>query len=556
MQQKDLHKLGKTDLLTLIYKQEKQIQRLTKEVEDLNQQLENRTIQMKEAGSIAEASLKINKIFEAAQQAADEYLESIKEVNKPSQEYAQINKDITKDELNNKDKILSQDTYEEQTKHKIKKDKKQTKDKEISKELVLVNNEIVVIKPNFLKRVVILLMFIFEKMSKFKRICVENIKIKARSQKNKLKINFNKFYNKSKTKITTCIKHCTNKIKNIKLPKKKTNEQSKSETKPNADNSLMIINKRTILYYKILRISKKYLQKLQNCIVTGYEICIKYLKNKYRIFNIAKNKIHLYLKSFLESLKKKIVVLKSKISNKIHQVRKINKINEIIEKEKHKVSEFISKIVSNIKEKKKLKEVKQQTHEAVVKNMKISIPDIEEELKKRKDRKVKINFIKTLGYSAIVIIAFAIITSTSFFKILQVSGSSMEPNLHEGELLITSSFFKFGKGDIIAFYYNDSVLIKRVIATEGDVVNIEDDGTVFVNSVKLEENYVKELSYKNCDITFPYQVPKDSVFILGDNREISIDSRSKAIGSISKDKIIGKIKFKLNCTEPKKLDIF
>ena len=121
MQQKDLHKLGKTDLLTLIYKQEKQIQKLTKEIEDLNQQLENRTIQMKEAGSIAEASLKINKIFEAAQQAADEYLESIKEVNKPSHEYAQINKNITKDELSNKDEILSQDTYEEQIKHKIKK---------------------------------------------------------------------------------------------------------------------------------------------------------------------------------------------------------------------------------------------------------------------------------------------------------------------------------------------------------------------------------------------------------------------------------------------------
>ena len=114
----------------------------------------------------------------------------------------------------------------------------------------------------------------------------------------------------------------------------------------------------------------------------------------------------------------------------------------------------------------------------------------------------------------------------------------MEPNLHEGELLITSSFFNFKKGDMVAFYYNDSVLIKRV--------NIEDDGTVFVNSVKLEENYVKELAYGNCDITFPYQVPKNSVFILGDNREVSIDSRSKSIGCISKDKIIGKIKFKLN----------
>lgn len=542
MQQKDLHKLGKTDLLTLIYKQEKQIQKLTKEIEDLNQQLENRTIQMKEAGSIAEASLKINKIFEAAQQAADEYLESIKEVNKPSHEYAQINKNITKDELSNKDEILSQDTYEEQIKHKIKKGKKQTKDKVISKELVLVNNKIAVIKPKFLKKVIILLSFIFEKLSKFKRTCVENIKIKVCSFKNKLKVNFTKFYNKCKSKIVACM----NKIKNIKLPKKKANKQLNTENKSNIENSLIIINKRTILYYKILRISKKCLQKLQNCVITSYGDCIKYFKNKYKMLNNARNKIQLYLKNFLEDLKKKIVVLKSKISNKIHQIRKTNKINEFIKKEKHRTSEFISKIVSNIKEKKKLKEVKQQTHEAVVKNMEISIPEIEEELKKRKDRKIKINFIKTFGYSAIVIIAFAIITSTSFFKILQVSGSSMEPNLHEGELLITSNFFKFGKGDIIAFYYNDSVLIKRVIATEGDVVNIEDDGTVFVNSVKLEENYVKELSYKNCDITFPYQVPKDSVFILGDNRKVSIDSRSKAIGSISKDKIIGKIKFKLN----------
>ena len=116
MQQKDLHKLGKTDLLTLIYKQEKQIQQLTKEVEDLKHQLEDRTIQMKEAGSIAEASLKINKIFEVAQQAADEYLKSIKEVNKPSHECAQIDEDTTKDESKNviQDKALSQNTYEKQ----------------------------------------------------------------------------------------------------------------------------------------------------------------------------------------------------------------------------------------------------------------------------------------------------------------------------------------------------------------------------------------------------------------------------------------------------------
>ena len=137
MQENDLHKLGKTDLLTLIYKQEKQIQQLTKEVEELKQQLEDRTIKMKEAGSIAEASLKINKIFEVAQQAADEYLKSIKEVNKPSHECAQINGNPTKDEAE------SENTYEDQTNDKI------------SKELVLVNNELMVIKPKLLRRVVI-----------------------------------------------------------------------------------------------------------------------------------------------------------------------------------------------------------------------------------------------------------------------------------------------------------------------------------------------------------------------------------------------------------------
>ena len=187
-----------------------------------------------------------------------------------------------------------------------------------------------------------------------------------------------------------------------------------------------------------------------------------------------------------------------------------------------------------------------ETHTAIIKNLQISMPDLEKELKRRKEKNIKLAFIKTLGFSAMVIVAFAIITSTSFFKILQVSGTSMQPTLYEGELLITSKFFKYEKGDMVALYYNDSVLIKRVIATENDIVNIEYDGTVYVNSKKLEESYVKKLALGNCDITFPYQVPKNSVFILGDNREDSIDSRSKALGSISKDRIIGKIQIRLN----------
>lgn len=180
MQEKDLHKLGKTDLLTIIYKQEKQIQQLTKEVEELKQQLEDRTIQMKEAGSIAEASLKINKIFEAAQQAADEYLRSIKEVNKPSQECAEINGDLTKDETNSEisNNFQSKNTYDNKAKDKI------------SKELVLVNNKIMVIKPKLLRRVVIFLMYIFVKIMPFIKSTTENIHFFTKKVRLNAKINF------------------------------------------------------------------------------------------------------------------------------------------------------------------------------------------------------------------------------------------------------------------------------------------------------------------------------------------------------------------------------
>ena len=99
---------------------------------------------------------------------------------------------------------------------------------------------------------------------------------------------------------------------------------------------------------------------------------------------------------------------------------------------------------------------------------------------------------------------------------------------------------------MIAFYYNDNVLIKRVIAFENDIVNIDDEGNVYVNNIKLDEDYVENLSYGNCDIEFPYQVPENSLFVLGDNREISIDSRNRSLGVINLDRIIGKINIRFN----------
>ena len=201
MQENDLHKLGKTDLLTLIYKQEKQIKQLTKEVEELKQQLDDRTIKMKEAGSIAEASLKINKIFEVAQQAADEYLKSIKEVNKPSHECAQINDNSTKDDANSEipDNFQNENTYENQTNDKI------------SKELVLVNNELMVIKPKLLRRVVIFLMYIFVKISVFMKWTAKKVQFFTKKVKLSAKINFIKFKHDI-IKIIECIKSIYDKI--------------------------------------------------------------------------------------------------------------------------------------------------------------------------------------------------------------------------------------------------------------------------------------------------------------------------------------------------------
>ena len=161
MQENELHKLGKTELLTIIYEQEKQIEQLKDEIKELNKKLENRTITIQEAGSIADASLKINKIFEAAQQAADEYLRSIKEVNKVSQENAEIGKAITNDKESketekqeknqnkNTDEILIDNSKEESINKTLPKDNKEIM------ALVVVNRAISVIKPKLLKRIAI-----------------------------------------------------------------------------------------------------------------------------------------------------------------------------------------------------------------------------------------------------------------------------------------------------------------------------------------------------------------------------------------------------------------
>lgn len=142
----------------------------------------------------------------------------------------------------------------------------------------------------------------------------------------------------------------------------------------------------------------------------------------------------------------------------------------------------------------------------------------------------------------LVLIAFtAIAASFWFLSVMQVDGSSMAPTLQNGEILVALKNSEANKGDLAAFYFNDKLLIKRVIAKSGDQVSILPNGTVSVNGAALSEPYVASRALGECDITFPYTVPENRVFVLGDDRNISLDSRHSAIGCVATEQIIGRV---------------
>lgn len=178
------------------------------------------------------------------------------------------------------------------------------------------------------------------------------------------------------------------------------------------------------------------------------------------------------------------------------------------------------------------------------KRIKKDIPELEELQKELQRERYKRRFrrvLKSTVDALIVVAAVAAIVATLIFPVLQIAGTSMEPNLNDGDIVLLAKTEKLETGDLCAFYYSNKILIKRVIATPGDYLWIEPDGTVFVNGVELDEPYIQEKALGECDIEFPYQIPENAFFMMGDQRETSIDSRSSVIGCISADQTIGKI---------------
>ena len=180
--------------------------------------------------------------------------------------------------------------------------------------------------------------------------------------------------------------------------------------------------------------------------------------------------------------------------------------------------------------------------------MKESLPSIEA-IQKEYDRIVyKKRFhsiVRSTSNILIMVCAIVVLISLLFVPVFKIYGSSMTPALNNGEYVAAIKKGSFDTGDIVAFYFNNKLLVKRVIGKPGDWIDIDEEGNIYVNDVLLEEPYINEKAFGECDIVLPIQVPESRYFLIGDHRKVSIDSRNKIVGFVAEEQIVGKLIFKL-----------
>lgn len=174
-----------------------------------------------------------------------------------------------------------------------------------------------------------------------------------------------------------------------------------------------------------------------------------------------------------------------------------------------------------------------------------AIEQLEAELERVKYKKKYRSTLRSTIYALITVAAVAVLTATLFLPVLQIYGSSMAPTLVDGDIVLSIKGAEFQKQDVVAFYYNNKILVKRVIARAGEWVNIDEEGNVTVDGVALDEPYLLDRAFGDCDIELPYQVPEGRVFVMGDHRSVSVDSRNSAVGCVAEEQIVGKLVYRI-----------
>ena len=174
-----------------------------------------------------------------------------------------------------------------------------------------------------------------------------------------------------------------------------------------------------------------------------------------------------------------------------------------------------------------------------------SSAEVEQELNREQYRKRYRRTLKSTRFALVTAAAAAVLVAALWLPVLEIFGSSMTPTLEAGQYVVAVKDNTPQTGDIVAFYYGNKVLVKRCIAGPGAWVDILEDGTVTVNGEPLDEPYLTAKHYGICDLELPYQVPEGAYFLMGDERETSVDSRHSSIGCIAVDQMVGKIVYRV-----------